>query len=115
MRSEVLLCLLMDDVEDRAEDRLAAGAADEEPVDVRQLGQGCGVRLRDRAAVQDARILRDGLGAVLRQPAADRLACLLRLVVARHFAGVQRPDRLVADDDLLPFCPLHGLLDGFEL
>ena len=27
MRSEVLLCLLMDDVEDRAEDRLAAGAA----------------------------------------------------------------------------------------
>src|SRR5579884_440107 len=82
--------------------RVQGGAADQRAVDVRLGHDPRGVRALDRAAVQDAHLLRGLRGDTFREPAADRADDLLRVGRGGHLAGADRPDRLVRD---------HGLLD----
>lgn len=114
-RLEVLCGLSMNHVEDGAEDRLAARAPDQEPVNVIKFDQVLAVRLSDRSAVKDPRVRRHLLTGVLFEPAPDDLSSLLCLVSTGDLAGVECPDGLISYDYFFPLGRLHALADSLEL
>ena len=108
---QVSLSLRKDHFEDRAEHRLAGSATYQETVNVLFLYECLRVRLSDWSAEQDAGLLGNFLAAVLLEPVADKLSSFLRLVGTSQLARVQRPNRLVNDNALLPLSGIHSFLD----
>mmetsp|Transcript_10177 Transcript_10177/g.21454 ORF Transcript_10177/g.21454 Transcript_10177/m.21454 type:complete len:292 (-) Transcript_10177:159-1034(-) len=89
----------VDDVEELSLERCTA---DETAVDVGLLEQVGRVGTLHRAAVDDARLRRDLGRHIRRQPLAEGLVDLLRLLRRRGAAGADGPHRLVRDHDLGP-------------
>lgn len=82
-------CLVaVDDVDKR---RLQAGAADEEAVNIRLLGELAAVLLRHAATVQDTGLLGRLGGDLLLQPLADRGVDFLCLLSGSDLAGADGP------------------------
>ena len=112
---QVSFGLRKDHFEDGAEDRLARSATYQETVNVLFLYECLCVRFRDGSTKENASLLGDFLATVVLEPAANQLSSLLCLIGTRQFARVQRPDRLVDDDALLPLREVHSLLDRLKL
>src|SRR5699024_10425414 len=94
---------------------LQGGAADECTVDVGLAHQLDHVGGLHAAAVQDAHRIGDRVAVLLAQRLTDRVADLLRVVRAGHFAGADRPDGLVGDDDLRRLLGGEALRPAAEL
>ncbi len=81
-------------------------STNQEPIDIRLLGQIPAVLLRHAAPVDNPRLVRDLTAHLLPQELADRGVHLLRLLRAGHLARPDGPDGLVRNHNIVPVLDL---------